>query len=431
MNRPSIDFAHAPVSDGAGGAKSIRIARNTPGTQLTDTETRFDMARLRAYRLARLRAQLAQHDYGACVLFDPVNIRYATGTRNMQVWTQHSPDRYVFVATDGPVILFDGYFAGKPTLTPDTVDDVRPAATWYFEAKADRLADAAERWAQEIDALMRTHCGGNRRLAVDRFWPVGIAPTQRLGIELVDAQGPMERARCIKSADEIACMTAAISVCEGGIARMREALRPGITENALWSLLVQANIEHGGEWMETRLLASGGRTNPWYQECSDRMIRAGELVAFDTDLVGPFGYCVDISRTFHCGPGRPTAAQRELYRHAHEQVQFNIDLLRPGMGFREFAEKSWPVPERFLANRYVCLAHGVGLVDEYPDIVHPLDWAKSGYDGVFERDMVICIESYIGEENGIEGVKLEEQVLITEQGIEVLSTFPYEDQLLN
>ena len=214
------------------------------------------------------------------------------------------------------------------------------------------------------------------------------------------------------------------------MARMREALRPGMTENALWSLLVQANAEHGGEWMETRLLASGGRTNPWYQECSDRVIRAGDLVAFDTDLVGPFGYCVDISRTFRCGPGRPTAEQRDLYRHAYEQIQFNIDLLRPGMRFREFAEKSWKVPARFLANRYVCLAHGVGLVDEYPDIVHPLDWSTGGYDGIFEPNMTICVESYIGLENGLEGVKLEEQVLLTESGTEILSTFPYEDELL-
>jgi Xaa-Pro aminopeptidase len=426
-----IDFATPAASHPDRRIRNLHIARNTPGIRQTETETAIDLGRMCRYRIARLREQLVRLDYGAAVLFDPINIRYATGTRNMQVWTQHSPDRYAFVAADGPVILFDGYMAGKPASVPETVTEIRPAMTWYFEAKAGRVAEAAAQWANEIDVLMRQHCGANRRLAVDRFWPAGIAPVQRLGIELQDAQEPMERARCIKSADEIACMSAAISACEGGIARMREALRPGITENALWSLLVHANIEHGGEWMETRLLASGGRTNPWYQECGDKLIRAGELVAFDTDLVGPFGYCVDISRTFHCGPGRPTAEQRELYQFAHEQIRFNIDLLSPGMGFREFAEKSWPVPDEFLANRYVCLAHGVGLVDEYPDIVHPLDWANTGYDGVFEPNMTICIESYIGRENGDEGVKLEEQVLVTENGVEILSTFPYEDELLS
>jgi Xaa-Pro aminopeptidase len=415
----------------AANTDNLRLARNTAGMQMSDSESPIDMARLRQYRLARVRAQLASRDYGACVLFDPINIRYATGTRNMQVWTQHSPDRYAFVPADGPVILFDGYAMGRATSVPETVGEVRPPDTWYFEAKADRLDEAAATWASGIDALMRQYCGANRRLAVDRFWPVGIAPCQRLCIDLVDAQAPLERARSIKSADEIACMSAAISVCEGGIARMREALRLGMTENALWSLLVQANAEHGGEWMETRLLASGGRTNPWYQECCDKVIRAGELVAFDTDLVGPFGYCVDISRTFHCGPGRPTGEQRNLYRLAYEQVQYNIDLIRPGMEFREFAEKSWPVPDAYLANRYVCLAHGVGLVDEYPDIVHPLDWATSGYDGVFEENMAICVESYIGRTDGVEGVKLEEQILLTGNGTQILSTFPYEESLLS
>ena len=94
------------------------------------------------------------------------------------------------------------------------------------------------------------------------------------------------------------------------MAKMREELRPGITENQLWSHLHQVNIALGGEWIETRLLNSGGRTNPWFQESSDRVIRAGELVSFDTDLIGPFGYCSDLSRTFYCGHGRPTGEQQ-------------------------------------------------------------------------------------------------------------------------
>jgi Xaa-Pro aminopeptidase len=173
-----------------------------------------------------------------------------------------------------------------------------------------------------------------------------------------------------------------------------------------------------------------GLTNPWYQECGEKLIRIGDLVAFDTDLIGPFGYCADISRTFHCGPGKPSETQKRLYRHAYEQIQYNIALPRPGMAFREYAEQSWKIPEEFLANRYMCLAHGVGMVDEYPDIVHPLDWEETGYDGVIEENMTLCVESYIGEEGGAEGVKLEEQVLVTAEGVQILSTFPFEEELL-
>jgi Xaa-Pro aminopeptidase len=99
---------------------------------------------------------------------------------------------------------------------------------------------------------------------------------------------------------------------------MQLQLRPGISEQALWAHLHAGNIARGGEWIETRLLASGPRTNPWFQECSSRPIEAGELVAFDTDLIGPYGYCADISRTWLCGADRASAAQGGLYRLARE-----------------------------------------------------------------------------------------------------------------
>jgi Xaa-Pro aminopeptidase len=380
-------------------------------TAPAESEARIDMKRLRAYRLGRVREQLVRLDYAAAVLFDPINIRYASGTSNMQIWTQHSPDRYLFVPAEGPVVLFDGYVLGTSIEIPETVQDVRPATTWFFEAKGPRVQDSAVLWADEIADLVRRHGGGNRRLAIDRLGPAGFAPLIGHGLVLFDAQEPLELARAIKSPEEIACMGHAIAVCETGMARMAEALEPGISENALWSLLVQAVFEQGGESMETRLLASGPRTNP-------------------TDLIGPYGMCVDISRTYHCGPGEPSDEQRRLYEAAYRQIQYNVALLAAGMSFREYAEKSWRHPEEFLANRYICLAHGVGLADEYPDILHPLDWQASGYDGVIQENMVLSVESYIGTEGGGQGVKLEEQVLVTRDGPKVLSTYPFEAALL-
>ena len=112
-------------------------------------------------------------------------------------------------------------------------------------------------------------------------------------------------------------MQSAMDVCDLAIARMRSALQPGITENQLWSLLHETNIAHGGEWIECRLLSSGPRTNPWFQESADRVIQAGDIVGFDTDLVGPFGYLADISRSWICPGGRtPTDRHRRLYLRA-------------------------------------------------------------------------------------------------------------------
>jgi Xaa-Pro aminopeptidase len=240
----------------------------------------------------------------------------------------------------------------------------------------------------------------------------------------------MEFAACIKSADEIACVSLAVSVAETGIARMREALAPGITENELWSLLHRTNIEMGGEWSEYRLLASGPRTNPWGQECGDRIIRAGDLVAFDTGMVGPFGYDADVSRTLHCGPGKPSAEQRRLYRLAHENLTTNTELIRPGLGFRELAARAWPMPPEFVANRYAFIAHGVGMMNQYPAIYNAVDFERDGYDGIIEEGMTLSVESYIGADGGREGVKLEDQVLVTRDGCERLSTFPFEEALL-
>ena len=116
-------------------------------------------------------------------------------------------------------------------------------------------------------------------------------------------------------------------------------------------------------------------------------------------------------------PGRrPSDEQKRLYDLAQAQVLFNIETIRPGLSFREFAERCWPVPDAFVPNRYMMMVHGVGFVDEYPSIAYVQDFDAWGYDGMFEENMVVCVESYMGEVGGQEGIKLEQQVLITSAG---------------
>jgi Xaa-Pro aminopeptidase len=258
---------------------------------------------------------------------------------------------------------------------------------------------------------------------------MGAFKLAELGLELCDAQEAIEQARLIKSPEELAALRLSMDVCDAAIARMREALRPGITENQLWAILHETNIAHDGEWIECRLLASGERTNPWFRESSNRIIRAGDLVAFDTDMVGPLGYLADISRSWVCPGKPPTNEQQRLYAIAEEQVLYNMSLIKPGLSFREFAEKCWPVPEEFIANRYMMMVHGVGLVDEYPSVAYARDFGDWGYDGVFQENMVVSVESYIGEAGRKEGVKLEQQVLIAGGGAVPLSKTPFESAL--
>ena len=145
-------------------------------------------------------------------------------------------------------------------------------------------------------------------------------------------------------------------------------------------------------------------------------------------MIGPFGCCADVSRTFFCGPGRPTAVQKTLYALACEQIRHNLELVKPGVGFQEFAENAWKIPQQYWKNRYGSLVHGVGLCDEWPVIGHAGD-DRANYPGELEPGMTLCVESYIGEEGGAEGVKLEQQVLVTTTGYELLSTFPCEEEL--
>ena len=253
---------------------------------------------------------MVAHDYGAALLADPINIRYATDTHTFNVWTLHAPGRYVFVPVEGPVVLFEFGTCMYLQDDLDSVDEVRKAVPWFYFLAGPRTQEKAEVWSRDIIDLMRQYGGPDQRLAIDRCEPWGAKHLTDAGIQLFDAQEPLELARMIKTPEELMALQLAIDVCDVGVDRIRQALQPGMTENELWSILHHANIEHDGEWIECCLLTSGPRTNPWFQEASNKVILPGELVAFDTDMVGPFGYLADISRTLVCPAShrRPTNA---------------------------------------------------------------------------------------------------------------------------
>ena len=385
-----------------------------------------DLDEVRRYRLGRIQEELVRQDLAGIILYDQLNTRYATDATNMQIWCSHNEARYVYVPASGGALIFE--YGGKDLLSeglPGIDDTIKPVSFFYMSA-GQHVAERAKKWAVQMDAIIREHSGGNRRIAIDRLAPVGVQEMEALGYEVHDGFTVMEKAREIKSAGEIALMRKSIEVCESAIQQMREAMKPGITENALWAELHHGNIAGGGEWIETRLLSSGPRTNPWFRECSMRPIEKGDMVSFDTDLVGPYGYCCDMSRSWICD-AEPDDEQRRLYAAAYEQIKRNTELLKPGLGYWELTEKLHPMADEYIPGRYGVAMHGVGLCDEAPAIYYPQDYDEVGYDGVFEEGMVVCVEALIGVEGGKECVKLEEQVLITADGHEQLTTYPLED----
>jgi Xaa-Pro dipeptidase len=392
-------------------------------TRIRD-KPQINSARMYEYRRERLREQLRLHEADFCILLNPISLRYAVDYRSYMLFQSHIPTVYLFLPQDGPTVLYGCYY------DVPQVDDFRPGRPHAFFEGGTNIDAAATALADDVVAYLDEIGSRNRRVAIEYVNPSVTQALEARGVEVIDGVRITELARLIKSADEIDCMRWAIAVGEHGAAMMRRALRPGVTELQLWGLLNYTNIANNGDWHEGRMLCSGPRTNPWLQEASDRSIEAGDLVGFDTDMVGPFGYFVDLSRTFHCGPVKPTRRQKQIYRMAVDEIEHNLQLVRPGMTLLEMQRQAYPVPEECQKNAYPCIMHAVGMCDEYPQ-AKPLFRAVNPYDCSLQAGMVVCIESYMGPEGERDGVKLEQQVLITETGYELLTTFPYEASLLD
>ena len=389
--------------------------------RLGEDEINFD--KLRSYRLDRVKKELEKNNLEACILFDPVNVRYALDTVNMSVYNMHNLTRYCFIPVNGPIILYEYFNCEKLSDHLNLINEIRPAITWDYFSNGDQAGIQLEKWINEVKDLSNSYFK-TKKLAIDVINGPAITALNKSGIEVVDAKSIVEQARVIKSPEELKCMKAAIDVAEIAVNKMREELKAGMTEDELWSILHKTNIEHGGEWVECRILSSGERTNPWMQESSNKIIQSGEMVSFDTDMVGPYGYCADISRAFVEG-NKFNEEQKKLYFMAVEHINHNARLIKSGMSFKEFTEKSWKLPKEYYGNRYSCMVHGIGLCDEWPMIRYPTDGGQR--EGCFEKNMTITVETYIGKVGGKEGVKLEQQYLVGENGLELMSHHPLEN----
>ena len=297
--------------------------------RLREDEINFD--KLRSYRLDRVKKELVKNNLEACILFDPVNIRYALDTVNMSVYNMHNLTRYCFVPVDGPTILYEYFNCEILSKHLDLIDEIRPSITWDYFSNGDQAGTQLKKWINEIKDLSNSHFK-SKKIAIDVINGPAVTALNKAGIEVVDAKLILEQARVIKSPEELKCMKAALEVAEIGVTKMRNELKAGMTEDELWSILHKTNIEHGGEWIECRILSSGERTNPWMQESSNKVIQSGEIVSFDTDMVGPYGYCADISRTFVEGH-KFNDDQKKLYQMAVEQINHNYRLIKPGTSF--------------------------------------------------------------------------------------------------
>ena len=394
-----------------------------------------NLPRMREFRWKRLTDHIVQRGYGGLLMFDPLNIRYATDSTNMQLWNTHNPFRAVLLCSDGYMVIWD--YKNSPFLSEfnPLVKEQRSGADLFYFDRGDKIDIAADKFSNEVRTLITEHSDSNMRLAVDKIMLHGLRSLEAQGFEIMEGEEVTEKCRSVKGEDEILAMRCASEACENAVAIMEQKARIDVpkgntSEDDIWAVLHAENIKRGGEWIETRLLASGPRTNPWFQECGPRIVQNNEIVAFDTDLVGSYGICVDISRTWWIGDKPPRPDMVYAMQHAHEHIMYNMDLLRPGIHMRDLTFNAHKLDKNFQNGKYGCLMHGVGLCDEWPLIAYPDKFVEGAYDYVLEPGMVLCVEALVSPENGDFSIKLEDQVLITENGYENLTKYPFDPILM-
>jgi len=392
-------------------------------------EPNLDFSRLRHERLAKVQREMAKCDVGALILTDIMNIRYATGVSVMPLWTAVNLAHYVLVPVEGDPVIYE--YNQSRFIARQFWSDVRPAHYWQHRFADQFAPELSNRWASEFKQVLQEKGLAGAKVGVDNLDYYGFTALQNQGFHLTDADEPMEAARIIKTPDEIELLRQSAAVCEAALYDMERAIRPGISENELLAIFWHRMLALGGEHCFTRLIASGHKTNPWFHEAGSKLVRPGDLVGIDTDMIGPHGYVCDMSRTFLCGD-TATATQKEAYQVAYDFIQGTIELCQVGVAFSDFASRLPPTPEAYKAQRYSVILHGIGTDDEPPFIPFIDDLRGETFvDGEFQENTVLSVEFYAGKVGEQDGVKLEEEIWLTKEGPVVISLYPYEEKLLS
>lgn len=431
--------------------KGVMLGDNTPNdndrieigpTQLAYREWEAaglilpDLQAMRAHRWKRLTQHVVERDYAGILVFDPLNIRYASDSTNMQLWNTHNPFRALLVCADGYMVIWD--YKNSPFLSNfnPLVREQRSGADLFYFDRGDKIDVAADVFSNEVRLLLEEHARGNKRLGVDKIMIHGLRSLETQGFEIMEGEELTEKCRSVKGSDEILAMRCANHACEKSVKAMEDFARKnvpygGVSEDDIWAVLHEENIKRGGEWIETRLLASGQRTNPWFQECGPRITRNNEIISFDTDLIGSYGICIDMSRSWWIGDQKPPAEMIYAMQHGMEHIMTNMQMLKPGVMIPELTANCHRLDDRYQTLKYGCMMHGVGLCDEWPLVAYPDKTVPGAFDYALEPGMVLCVEALVGEVGGAFSIKLEDQVLITEDGHENLTTYPFDPRLMS
>jgi Xaa-Pro dipeptidase len=399
----------------------------SPGLMTVDWEERVNPERLRTYRFDRARRALSASDLGSLLLFDFNNIRYVTST-HIGEWARDKMTRFALLTRGGEPHLWDFGSAAKhhrlscPWLPEE---NVRGGMIGLRGAVAPE-AGLFTRAAKEIKEILVAEGTADMPLGVDIVEPPMLAALEKEGITVRDGQQTMLDAREVKSADEIMLLNIACAMVDGAYQLIAERLKPGVRESQLVAEVTKALFDMGSEHVDNINAVSGERCSPHPHVFSDRLIRPGDQAFFD--IIQTFvGYKTCYYRTFTVGSA--TDAQRDAYKRAREWIDKSIELMRPGVTTDRVASV-WPKATEFgFENEMECFGlqfgHGVGLFLHERPIISRLNSLDNPIE--LKEGMVIALETYCPAKDGYSAARIEEEVVITAEGPQVITRFPSQE----
>ena len=421
----------------------------TYGSMNVDWENRLDMGRLREQRLARLNVALAASEVGSLLTFDFHNIRYMTGT-HIGTWAMDKMIRFAVLPRGGAPVLWDFGSAARhhqlqtPWLDAAHTDAGLNGHEPHHGAKVGSGARAgistlrgaispsggrAEDVARKVFDVLAENGLQRAPIGVDIIELPVLFALQALGLQVVDGQQVFLEARRIKTQDEIGLLTHAASMVDAAYENLYEFLRPGVKENECVGLVAKTLYDLGSEHVEGVNAISGERCSPHPHVFSDRISRPGDPAFFDI-LHSYNGYRTCYYRTFAVGSA--SAAQRDAYTICREYMDRAIEMVKPGATTADIVEV-WPTAQEFgFANEEAAFAlqygHGVGLsIWE-----RPIFSRMTSFDApeTLEEGMVFALETYWPAKDGWGAARIEEELIVTKDGCEVITKFPAEELLV-
>ncbi len=402
-----------------------------PGIMSVDWEERVNWERLRSYRLGRVREQLDAHNLGALLLFETSNIRYTTST-TIGYWAFNKGERWALVTREGQPKIWDFGSAAKahrlqlPSLY-DTTNSL--AGNTGLQGAIGPNSGLHERAAGEIAAALREAGVAGEPLGVDMAETSVFLALQAEGLTVTDGQQAMMMAREIKNQDEIMLLTQACAMVDGVYQDIFEYLKPGVRESDVVALAHARLFEMGSEFVEAINSIAGERCSPHPHVFSDRLIRPGDQAYFD--IIHVFnGYRTCYYRTF--AVGRASQAHRDAFKQSREWMDAAIDQVQVGKTTADIAQV-WPEAHEFgfedeMDAFGLQFGHGVGVGLHERPIVSRLNSLDDPVE--VKEGMVFALETYAPANDGRSAARIEEEIVVTANGPQIITLFPCEELMV-